>query len=132
MQVSTFLSELEAAAGVTAEGGPDSGPAVARLLRAVAGVRDQVHRFSTERSGLQARAIPARHRRATGQPIVWHVAVLGCAIRLETIVVHGLWLHGRDVAQGSPDPRTKSVRALKPQLGSFPEHRLRLNDPAPM
>ncbi len=60
VQVSTFLSELEAAAGVAAEGGPDSGPAVARLLRAVAGVRDQVHRFSTERSGLQARAVPPR------------------------------------------------------------------------
>ena len=54
-QVSTFLSELESAAGVAAEGGPNSGEAVAKLLRAVAGVRDQVDRFSTERSGLQAR-----------------------------------------------------------------------------
>ena len=53
LQVSTFLSELETAAGVAAEGGPNSGEAVAQLLRAVAGVRDQVHRFSTERSGLQ-------------------------------------------------------------------------------
>ena len=57
VQVSTFLSELESAAGVAAEGGPNSGPAVAKLLRAVAGIRDQVDRFSTERSGLQARAV---------------------------------------------------------------------------
>ena len=56
MQVSRFLSELEAAAGIAAEGGADSGSAVAKLLRAVAGVRDQVNRFSAERSGLQARA----------------------------------------------------------------------------
>ena len=55
MQVSSFLSDLENAAAAAAEGGPDSGEAVAKLLRAVAGVRDQVNRFSTERSGLKAR-----------------------------------------------------------------------------
>jgi hypothetical protein len=54
-QVSTFLSDLETAAAAAVEGGPDSGEAVAKLLRAVAGVRDQVNRFSTERSGLKAR-----------------------------------------------------------------------------
>ena len=99
VQVSTFLSELESAAGVAAEGGPNSGPAVAKLP-----ARGGGHPRSSRplQHGAQrpagARCVPSNIAERPVSPLSEQLAVQS---ESRDHCAHGLWPHGRGAAQES-------------------------------